>query len=442
MSARPPQIEEVQRLADAVFDGVIDAKSLQSLEELITSDLACLQAYVERIGLHGDLIKQSIERCSGHDALLTIDRVLAAQERIESRQHRIVYFALACSIVILVTAGWLMSLPRAKGPEMGVISNLTVDQISESSSFLLGQVLRPKTDYVIQGGMATVKLPHAIIDAVGPTKWRFLDKQTIELKRGILHLDIQEGGTGFTIITPDGIVEDYGTRFLVEYSSSEGTGVSVQSGRVHVGLKDFDGNISRNIDLTMRRALRLSSSKKLIQEVGFIEEKFRSIEAVRGNIVSIDGTIRTMTVPPQTLLVNQHKTRNHVLIFPELQNVILTEDMVVDGLEGNVRFPAGTVLNSYLLHYDPDELTTQAPRGGVTFDGKIAAVLGGADSLSKSDKKFGLPDLQYGPQVSRELELDEDEVQVSEDRRTLSVYFGASGAEALDQVRVLVYRNQ
>lgn len=433
------RIKETQQLADAMFDRHINVQTLQRLEDLITTDLGCLQAYVERIGFHSDLMKQSAERSMERQAEAAMDRILFAQLSRERRQVWMFRMMVAACVGVVLAAGsWLAMAPRILPPKIGMIASLTEDVRPSSASLELGEVVRQGGTYSLEQGIVCLQLPQVTLDLVGPVTVRLRDATHLELQSGTVHAYVHRGGEGFTVHTPDSIIVDLGTEFLVEYLAEKGTEISVRRGRVQANLLDGNGNSRKLQDITTARSMVLSRRESLVREVDFIPEKFERVERSRGMVVSIDGNLRTITQFPPSLGSNQLPTPNHMLVIPERQRVVLKQELQITSLSGPVRLPAGSVVSSYLIHYDPNELTHMAPRGAATFDGRIAAVLVSSEQLSSTDEIFGLPETTYEPLKIRELELDEDEIRISDDRRTISFYFGASGGQPLDEARVLV----
>jgi hypothetical protein len=437
------RLEETRVLADAMFDRHIDAASLKRLETLITSDLACLQVYVERIAFHGDLMKQSTERSAERQAEVAMGRILTRQSARRRRQVWGVRLAIvACLLVFGVGIERLIHLRTALSPKVGTISNLTADVRASSSSVELGEIIRVGKTFSIQEGIVSLQLPNVSVDLIGPVTVRMSGQSQLQLIRGAVHAIVRPGGEGFTVRTPGSVIVDLGTEFSVEYQPETGTSVNVLRGRVQASLLNSVGAAIKAMDLTTRRSAVFDEQKQIVREVNFAPDRFEEVIRAKGSIRTIDGALRTASTPPVSLRAEHLITTNHMLVIPEQQHVLLAEELQVTGINGPVRLPAGTRLASYLVHYDPDEWTTFAPRGAVTFDGKIAAVLVDGKELLKTDNAFGLPGTEYEPGEFRELELDEDEIQISDDLKTISFYFGVSGGKSLDQARILVVRDE
>lgn len=421
-----------------MFDRRINAQGIQRLDELLTTDIGCLQAYVERIDFHGELIDQSTERRSLSLAASAMDQIARAT----TRRERLFNWSLiagtaACLSVMVGTFCWLALTGLLLPASIGTIASLTSD-LQSGASLELGEVVRKGRVFNLSDGMLTLQLPHVMVDVVGPSKIRIDDERNMELLSGTIHAHVHSGGEGFTVRTRDSVVVDLGTEFVVTHQLDRGTQVSVRRGRVQASLLDWSGAFSKKLDVTTERSALFSQKTQSAREVNYVPETFEKVDRARGSIKLIDGMLRTATQPPTSLASQQLPTFNQMLVIPEQRAVVLNQDLEVTGISGPIRLPAGAVISSYLIHYDPDILLNKAPRGAVTFDGDILTVITTAAQLFSTDAQFGLPGVDYGNSSVRELELDEDEVRISDDRKTASFYFGVTGAEPVDQARILV----
>ena len=430
--------EEARQLADAMVDRRMNAQMLQRLDELITSDLGCLQAYVERIDFHGELVDQSMERHSASRAALAMDQIAQSATRQERRENwKLIAGTVACLSLIAGVFSWLVMTDRLLAASVGTIAALTSD-LQSHSQLELGQVVRKGRLFNLSSGMLTLQLPEVMVDVIGPAKIRIHGQRKMELLSGTIHAYVRPGGEGFAVHTKDSVIVDLGTEFAVTCRPNAETEVSVRHGRVKANLVNWSGTPSKELGITAGRAATFSQRRQSAVEVNYHPQTFEKIESARGTIKLIDGMLRTAAQPPASVASLKLPTHNHMLVIPEQQRVVLAEDLQVIGISGPVQIPAGTAVSSYLIHYDPDILLNKAPRGAVTFDGHILAVITTAEQLFSTDIRFGLPGLEYGNSNVRELELDEDEVRISDDRKTASFYFGLTGTEPIDHARVLV----
>jgi len=440
MSEFPSLHDEIRALADAVFDGRIDSQRMQRLESLIVHDMGCMQAYVERMTFHGELLQGAEER-TPEQATIAVLKEFSRAVRLRERHNWMMQFwaysAMAATVLLIVGSAYLLT-DGFQGAPLGVVSSLSENVQSESSATDLGRVVRLKELLEIKSGIVSLQLPNVMVDVLGPATVRLENSSRITLKSGIVKARISEGGEGFVITTPDAEIVDLGTEFLVRYDAESGTDVSVRQGRARASLLNWGGKPTKILELTDHRSATFQKTSQVAKEVDFQAHMFAPIDRSRGGIHSIDGTIRTATRKYVALFGGQVQTPNHMLVIPELQNVELHADLTVNGVEGPVHVPAGSVISSYLMHYDPTAAVTVAPRGAVTFFDRVTAVLVDADALRQTDPVLGLPGVQFESADFRQFERDEDVVQISRDRRTVSFYCGLNPGEFLDEARILV----
>jgi len=165
-------------------------------------------------------------------------------------------------------------------------------------------------------------------------------------------------------------------------------------------------------------------------------------------LVNAGGTMFQLLPPPTNVSQNVLESDVAIFAFPELAAVLLGHDLVVDAslpghydeladLTGGV-IPAGTAVNSYLLHQDNDPDVPGSPlrTGSVTFQEQILGVLIGDQWLQNTDGLLGLPTTTYGPGPHRGLELWAlDEFTLSEDLHTLTLTQVTHSFQ--DQVRIV-----
>lgn len=442
MSQEQSLITEVRRLADAFFDGDLSPADMARLESLIDHDTACLHAYVERLDFHGELLERADPQSNEQAAVGVIRDFSEACARRETREHRrFVLLSVGAFTTVCAVCGWLLLGELLRPAPLGSIAHLTENASSSSRTLELGQVLRKGATVSVDEGVLTLELPHVTLDLLGPAELKLNELKQVQLHRGTLTARVHPGGEGFLVRTPDAEVTDLGTEFSVRYEPRAGTNVSVRRGRVRGSLLDTDGLPSRVLELTAHRAAKFDRPKGELMESQMEMAPFEQVDRTRGTIRSITGQLRTTTEPPRSLLSEVTTTPNHMLILPEQQRVVLEQDLEIQTDAGITRLPAGTVISSYLVHYDPTTSVSMAPRGAITFFESIAAVITDTENLKKTDALLGLPETVYETRRSRGLEADDD-VRVSDDRQTVSFFFRMESPEYQDQARVLVVHHE
>lgn len=138
------------------------------------------------------------------------------------------------------------------------------------------------------------------------------------------------------------------------------------------------------------------------------------------------------------------------ILFPERQNVTLTnpvevnvtqpgayDDMEDLGAKGLI--DAGTMVSSYLLHFDPvgRPLDTKEVIGSVTFDEPILGLIIFTQDFVDSNAALGAPGTQYGFLSPVDLGATEyvDNFALSADRKTVTFCFRTTRSS--DSIRIL-----
>ena len=163
------------------------------------------------------------------------------------------------------------------------------------------------------------------------------------------------------------------------------------------------------------------------------------------SIISWSDSIEK-TSEPNDLSLGAYESSEYIRVFDEKQNYVLEEDLYVDlfvttgGIfdsEDDLTFgtiPAGTHINSHLVHFDPIGYNTTILEGSITFDQKIIGVILKLDSLQNSDF-LGFADT-FDDGNLRGLELwGQDWFEISDDLKTLSMHLYTN--VQLDNIRIL-----
>lgn len=434
----PSLIAEMQSLIDDLFHGRLDNAGMERIESLIVQDQALLQLYIEELDLHCELVEQADQRPPDVAAVSGMRRYSDSCALKQSRQtFRINLLLSIASLLVAIGMGWGIYSAVIVPSPVGTVASLS-SETQSSPTLALGQILRAGQTIHLNHGVVSIQLKDVMVDLVGPVTATLTRSTRLSLRHGTVISRVETGGKGFSVITPNGEVVDLGTEFLVRYTPSEGTYVSVRRGEVHARSIDWRGTPTQAVGLTTARAAKISPSSETVQEIAFSKEEYQKVDRSRGGIRRITGAIRTPDSIPTSLKSEQLTTPNQMLIIPERQNVVLEEPLTVETLSGITTLPKGSVISSYLIHYDPTSAVRFAPRGGVTFFNEISAIVVSNSGLRSTDALFGLPETTFESRDFRELELEEDEILLSDDRKTVSFYWGVSPPYYLDQARVLV----
>ena len=154
------------------------------------------------------------------------------------RRKRLLLATAATATLAVISAGLLLR----SGPEPAAVQVATVERLTGAQTGLEPQaVIRTGEELNTASGVAAA-LRWAGGESVRIaelTSLRIVSKTRIELTRGRVYVDsdFRRGHDELTISTPWGLVEPIGTRYMAEITSN-GTVVSVRSGRVQLGNDD------------------------------------------------------------------------------------------------------------------------------------------------------------------------------------------------------------
>ena len=121
--------------------------------------------------------------------------------------------------------------------------------------------------------------------------------------------------------------------------------------------------------------------------------------------ISWTGAVSPATAP-SSLVQGQFESSTDIRLIWEQQNIVLTEDLTVNLSEpGNYNrytfnstpaiIRAGTMVSSYLLHFDPVGITMGTLTGSVSFDTPILGVMVQDPTLNASTPVVGVNGTTY-----------------------------------------------
>jgi prepilin-type N-terminal cleavage/methylation domain-containing protein/prepilin-type processing-associated H-X9-DG protein len=165
-----------------------------------------------------------------------------------------------------------------------------------------------------------------------------------------------------------------------------------------------------------------------------------------------EGAIRVMDQVPPALGKGTLEDDDTVLMFKEQSGLALPQDVYVDmigpgGLGSwtandapSGTLSAGTVVDCYLLHYDPvDGGWTEISECTLSFQGRILGVILSKNGLDNSDDVLGYPGTTYQKGNNRQFETYENNKEnciLNEDMRTFQILKLATTG-ATEQCRIL-----
>lgn len=310
-------------------------------------------------------------------------------------------------------------------------------------------------EYKLDAGYAHLEMADgATVILQAPAVLTLHSSSRVSLSEGVLSAYVPEGAEGFVVDTPAGRVLDLGTEFGVEVIGEDRVEVQVMTGRVVASLP------GQGATRTMRAgdAAQMNTAAARIQPVVAHAQKFARTWTEVERAVRVSDAVRYLYDTPESVRAGALEDNDVLFLLPEHRGIELPRYRVLcdfltpgryDRLSSAVGAAhGGTVVDSYLLHYDrvgtPNELVFV--EGTIHFDRPIVGVIAGPQRLFDSDAMFAVAETAY-PQSSypgRGFEGfghaprggEQDVVTISPDRRTLTVRLGTS--TNIDQLRVLV----
>ncbi len=302
-------------------------------------------------------------------------------------------------------------------------------------------------------GVAEIALPddtRLIVE--GHSTFELVSPGRVLLERGNLSVFVGPDTTGYTVDTPDARVRDLSTAFQVNVGR-DGTEVHVIEGEVVAsGTHSPNDQQVNNLHLLYRDAVFFSRTDGSVKPVEFEGEqlKFSGEMPLTAIPRKVSGDIRVLEHPPASVEVGEFEHDDEMYLFLEQSGAIIEKTIYADrNAKGevadkvgnmNMEVAAGTCVNSYLLHFDPQINSARVPMnrvsGTVTFRTPIIGLFTRGVGLLESDRQLCSPETKYTDQWIGRRSLDaQDFVAFSPDRKTLIVNLQAN--TTADQIRIV-----
>ena len=188
--------------------------------------------------------------------------------------------------------------------------------------------------------------------------------------------------------------------------------------------------------------LRLLARSKVAIAALFATVVFLPPKMANAAIVSTTGDVVVAT-PPADITNGQWESNTQIRAFAEQQEVVLVSSLPVDisvsgtspsAVDSNLSpatIQAGTIVDSYALHFDVvgslETKNAKEATGSITFSSDVLGIIALSDSLNETNSAVGLPGVLYASGADHGLDLDpagggtSDIVTLSADLRTITV---------------------
>lgn len=239
---------EFLALVEAYCSGTISADGQQRLDARLQSDQAALEAFVVYLDFHSRLQRWASRSCSVCNPILTFgetDSGPLANQPPEaglfggSKAVWTAFFLASISFVAM--AYWLFRSAGDGGNNQIKPAPVVAKQDSSSVDASPPQSLTSVRSIRFDSGIATIgldKIGTVVIE--GPADFLMLSPMRARLAKGKIKVRVSEPtGRGFQVETPNGLVTDLGTEFLLNVSEAGKTNLAVIEGKV-----DFQVSLS------------------------------------------------------------------------------------------------------------------------------------------------------------------------------------------------------
>ncbi|QDT65414.1 FecR domain-containing protein [Calycomorphotria hydatis] len=433
-TSHPSSAEQIDRLAEAVCAGTISPEEMSLLDQLLSENLGLCQQYLNYLKLHASLgVMQKP---------VPFDQLAAYTEQPKRllKASQLLAIAVTLTVTAASVALFFVWLQTPSMP-VGRVAVLSADAQWDGTPLSPGNLVRMGDNFFLREGTATFELNSGSqIHLIAPASITIRHDMHVTLWDGMLTAHVPSEAVGFIVRTVDAEIYDLGTDFIVDRTDDHETQVFVKRGRVEARLYDNSGNVAEALQLTSGRSARLSVETGLIEESELLLKwgiAWDRVEHTSGGIQQTDGDARTISTSPLVLTEGTHVTPEHFLVIPEKKNVILTEAVNWKTRLGDVHLPVGTVLDSYLIHYDPPKGIKKGVSGTITFHENVLAVLEDDSQLQNTDELFGLDGREWPTMKQRGFE-SEDDIHISDDNKTVRLHPIIGQENYFDQCRVLV----
>lgn len=355
------------------------------------------------------------------------------------------WFRIAAAVTIgLIALAFVMnpSSSPTPGPTVAIVQSTNrVSGLDHGQAFKTGERIE------LQQGRAVLRFNSGAKFAVeAPASLTVTGPNEAELDAGRGTVRVPGMIKGFTLVTPTERVVDLGTAFGIEVADNGTTSVAVFEGEVELHGTNkpqrlFAGQSTQSI-----------KPRSPAQSIPHLVDAFLNTWETSFGIESMTGDLRVAR-PGERLAPVLAVDSKTLLLFPEREGVTLPEGFALNSTQTGLHerpfrkqlehLSDSLTVDSYLLQYNPGVDSSDSGQDRVftaklRFDRPVVGLILAADQLKGSDAKLAMPGAQLKSISRRGINID-DQVELSEDRRTLHIRMSIQNS--VDQIRVLVDAN-
>ena len=215
-----------EHLSARYYENDLDDSESSELRDLLDGNPDLLREFVIT-GIREEQLRAALRRSSAlEDAIIPFIGARA-------RRSKLRWLAAAAAIA-LSAATWTH---MTRGVEVEVIASRDLKVSKGSLSTQAGSRSRVR-DLTIDKGLLNLRLANDVsIELLAPAQLHFIDPMHVRIHSGKATVDVGDHGKGFILDAPQTRVVDLGTRFGVDASAADSTGVVVIEGNVELHSK-------------------------------------------------------------------------------------------------------------------------------------------------------------------------------------------------------------
>ena len=466
---------EWESLLEGAINGTLTDSEAQLLNKVLNASPERLDDYIRFVDMHASLYQEPLlAPTDGIDTMVDYQTLEIENEKQRKLNGFWKVLASVTTIAALIAFSFSLwqSMPGdsnwglSRGQYIGLVTSLKTND--EDSDLYVGRGVQTGL-FKLESGKAQVRLDNGVeLSMRGPVEFEVFGQDHLALVSGRLTANVPEQAIGFRIDTPDMEIVDLGTEFALKVDSSGESKLHVLEGEVEARLKqglDFE-----NEPLIIAKG-RLD---ELSQNPSYLEREYDPIAFAaspdRDELIrATGGMMQSLHEAPLDLRNGRFK-HDYLMLFPERLNYTLPEDLAVNLAEPGTyrmlteraakkyyeevsadkqacesvvkstivqdKLSKGTVVNSYLVHFDAFDKPGEhnKAKGRVRFSNRILGVILSGKDLNHSDALLGNSETIYESSHGRRTE--NDLVRISSDQHQVFLNFEVLGF--IDQVRIVV----
>jgi hypothetical protein len=221
-------VNRFEHLTARYYENDLDDSESRELRDLIDGSPDLLREFVIT-GIREEQLRAALRSSSALE-----DSIPCGGARVRRGKLRILWLA-AAAVIAISTATWTH---MTRGVEVEVIASRDLRISSGSLSPEAGSRSRVR-DLTIDEGLLTLRLANDVsMELLAPAQLRFIAPMHVRILSGKATVDVGENGKGFILDAPQTRVVDLGTRFGVDASAADSTGVVVIEGSVELHSRE------------------------------------------------------------------------------------------------------------------------------------------------------------------------------------------------------------